>query len=151
MNSDFKDLLSTFNAHRVEYLIVGAHALAVHGLVRATKNFDLWIRPTAENAERVLQALAAFGAPLHDLGAADLAQPGLVFQIGVAPLRIDLLTEIDGVIFETAWRRRIGVNLAGLEAPVLAREDLLSNKLSICTMQDLADVEQLERDAREPG
>ena len=151
MNSDFKDLLSTFNAHRVEYLIVGAHALAVHGFVRATKDLDLWIRPSAENAERVVRALAAFGAPLQDLVPADLARPGVVFQIGVAPLRVDLLTEIDGVAFEIAWPRRISAKLGGLEAPVLAREDLLTNKRSTGRTQDLADVEQLERDASEFG
>src|SRR5215475_9924492 len=99
VNRDFRDLLAEFNAHGVEYLVVGAHALAAHGHVRATKDLDVWVRPASDNAERVLSALRAFGAPLHDLTQADLAAPGLVFQIGVAPLRIDIMTSIDGVEF----------------------------------------------------
>jgi hypothetical protein len=79
MNQDFRDLLAEFNAHGVEYLVVGAHALAVHGYVRATKDLDVWIRPELGNARRVIAALAAFGAPLHDLTEADLASPGTMF------------------------------------------------------------------------
>ena len=97
MNRDFKELLSTFNAQAVEYLVVGAHALASHGHVRATKDLDIWIRPGRENALHVLDALRDFGAPLHGLDEEDLATPGLIFQIGVAPVRIDILTAIDGV------------------------------------------------------
>src|SRR5512147_2756106 len=83
MNPDFRDLLAAFNARGVEFLVVGAHALAAHGLVRATKDLDLWIRPDSANAPRVLAALADFGAPLHDLAIEDLSRPGLIFQIGV--------------------------------------------------------------------
>lgn len=95
MSPDFRDLLSEFNARGVEFLVVGAYALAAHGRVRATGDFDVWIRPSQENAPRVLKALTAFGAPLQDLSHRDLAQPGVVFQIGVAPIRIDILTAID--------------------------------------------------------
>lgn len=103
MNPDFRDLLAAFNAHGVEYLVVGAHALAAHGHVRATKDLDVWVRPSASNAPRVLNALREFGAPLHDLVEDDLSRPGVVFQIGVAPLRIDVVTKIDGVEFQDAW------------------------------------------------
>jgi hypothetical protein len=89
--------LSVFNAHRVDYLVVGAHALAAHGHVRATGDLDVWVRPEPANAKRVIEALRAFGAPLLDLGEEDLIRPGTVFQIGIAPLRIDVLTSIDGV------------------------------------------------------
>lgn len=82
MNRDFSDLLAAFNAYDVDYLVVGAHALAAHGHVRATKDLEVWVRPDAENAKRVLQALSTFGAPLHDLTEADLTEPGLIFQIG---------------------------------------------------------------------
>ena len=88
MNRDFRDLLAEFNAQGVEYLVVGAHALAAHGHVRATKDLDVWVRPDAENAKRVVTALKAFGAPLHDLTEADLTTPGLIFQIGVPPVRL---------------------------------------------------------------
>jgi hypothetical protein len=102
MNQDFRDLLAEFNAAGVEFLVVGAHALAAHGLVRATKDLDVWVRPEAGNAERAIAALGAFGAPLHDLSIDDLARPGLIFQIGVAPIRIDVITAIDGVAFDDA-------------------------------------------------
>ena len=94
MNFDFKDILAEFNAHNVEFIVVGAHALAAHGCVRATKDLDVWVRPDRENAVRVIQALQSFGAPLHDVTEDDFAAPGTTFQIGLPPLRIDILTEI---------------------------------------------------------
>lgn len=97
MNPDFKELLHAFNAHDVEYLIVGAHALAAHGHVRATKDLDLWVRPDKSNAQKVLQALSDFGAPLGDLTIDDLSRKETIFQIGLPPLRIDVITDIDGV------------------------------------------------------
>lgn len=100
MNPDFRDLLHEFNAHGVEFLVVGAHALAAHGHVRATKDLDVWTRPSPMNAERVYSALKTFGAPLADLSVVDLSTAGTVFQIGVAPIRIDVITAIDGVDFE---------------------------------------------------
>ena len=106
MNPDFKELLLAFNAGNVEYLIVGAHALAAYGHVRATKDLDVWVRPDRENAQRVLSALTDFGAPLGDLSIEDLSQTGTIFQIGMPPLRIDVITEIDGVDFEDAWPDR---------------------------------------------
>jgi hypothetical protein len=144
LNSDFRDLLATFNAHSVEYLVVGAHALAVHGHVRATKDLDVWVRPSSQNAPNTLQALASFGAPLHDLSEADMSQPGLIFQIGVPPVRIDIITSIDGVEFAEAWADRIEANLDGLHVPVLSRHHLIANKKASGRLQDLADVERLE-------
>lgn len=145
MHSDFSDLLSTFNAHGVEYLVVGAHALAAHGLIRATKDLDVFVRPSADNAPRVFAALAAFGAPLHDLTERDLQTPGLIFQIGVPPVRIDVITVIDGVEFEDAWGSRATARLEGVEAPVLSRHHLIINKKAAGRTQDLADVEWLEK------
>lgn len=144
MNRDFSDLLAAFDAHGVEYLVVGAHALAAHGHVRATKDLDLWVRPNLENAAKVLAALAEFGAPLHDLAAEDLATPGTVFQIGVPPVRIDVITEIDGVRFDSAWPDRMEVALEGATIPVLSRHHLIANKKASGRLQDLADVERLE-------
>jgi hypothetical protein len=144
LNPDFNELLSIFNAHRVEYLIVGAHALAVYGHVRATKDLDVWVRPDPENATRILDALGEFGAPMLDLTLEDLAKPGLTYQIGVPPVRIDILTTIDGVEFHDAWRNRHEANLDELTVWVLSRRDLLANKRAAGRMQDLADVERLE-------
>ncbi len=145
MSPDFKDLLSTFNAHGVEYLVVGAHALAAHGRVRATGDLDVWVRPDLDNARRVIKALAAFGAPIHDLNAEDLTLPGTIFQIGVAPVRIDVLTGIDAVDFDEAWRARFQAQFAGHPVSVLSVEHLIRNKRAVGRAQDLADVEWLER------
>lgn len=144
MSPDFRDLLCAFNAHGVEYLVVDAHALAAHGHVRATKDLDVWVRPDPDNARRVLSALADFGAPVADLSEADLSEPGLILQIGVAPLRIDILTAIDGVEFSAAWPARVVARFAGADVPVLSREHLLQNKRASGRTQDLADIEWLE-------
>lgn len=144
MNRDFSDLIAEFNDHRVEFLVVGAHALAAHGHVRATKDLDVWVRPSAENAVRVIEALGAFGAPLHDLTDEDLTVPGTVFQIGVAPVRIDVLTTISGVDFSDAWAERVQTAFAGQPVAVLSRRLLIVNKKASGRLQDLADVERLE-------
>ena len=143
MSHDFRDLLAGFNVHNVEYLVVGAHALAAHGHVRATEDLDIWVRPEPENAKRVLTALRAFGAPLHDLTEKDLTAPGVVFQIGVAPLRINVLTAIDGVEFDEAWPSRFNTQFADQPITVLSKEHLIKNKRATGRTQDLADVERL--------
>ena len=145
MNEDFKELLAAFNAQGVEYLVVGAHALAAHGHVRATKEFDVWVRPEVGNATCVLAALRGFGAPLHGLTELDLATPGLIFQIGVAPVRIDIITEIDAVGFADAWGERVETSFAGEPTQVLSRKHLIQNKRASGRAQDLADVEWLEK------
>ena len=149
MNPDFKELLLTFNAHGVEYLIVGAHALAAYGHVRATKDLDLWIRPDRQNAERVLAALSAFGAPLSDLTLDDLSAASTIFQIGVPPLRIDLMTTIDGIEFTDAWPDRFNTNFVGVPVFVISRHHLIANKEATGRLQDLADAERL-KETREP-
>jgi hypothetical protein len=151
MNRDFKDLLSEFFRHGVEHLVVGAHALAAHGHVRATKDLDVWIRTTPDNASRVVKALAAFGAPLSGLSAGDFSKPGITFQIGVAPMRIDICTQLDGVTFDTAWPRRELRNIGGVDVPIMSAEDLIANKKATGRLQDLADVEALEALRRGPG
>lgn len=143
MNPDFKDLLREFNEQGVEYLVVGAHALAAHGHVRATKDLDIWVRPSPTNAAQVISALTRFGAPLHDLTESDLTRPGLIFQIGVPPLRIDVITAIDGVAFDEAWPDRVEVKLGDQTIPVLSRHHLIANKKASGRLQDLADIERL--------
>jgi hypothetical protein len=145
MNPDFRDLLAAFNGRGVKFIVVGAHALAAHGLVRATKDLDVWVEPDLDNAERVLAALAEFGAPLHDLTVTDLARPGLIFQIGVEPIRIDIITAIDGVEFSDAWGERVQARFADQDAAVLSRRHLLINKRTAGRDQDLLDVKWLEK------
>ncbi len=146
VNQDFSDLLSEFNAQSVEYLVVGAHALAAHGHIRATKDLDVWVRPDADNARRVMKALGNFGAPLLDLSESDLSEPGITFQIGVEPLRIDILTQIDGVTFDEAWDGRVLATFARIPVTVLSKAYLIQNKRASGRKQDLADVEWLEND-----
>ena len=145
MNQDFRDLLAEFNARQVEFLLVGAHALAAHGHVRATQDLEVWVRPSPENAKRVIEALRAFGAPLRDLTEDDLSTPGVVFQIGVEPIRIDVLTAIDGIGFDEAWADRLMLKFADQGVCVLSKEHLIKNKLAAGRLQDLADVEALKR------
>jgi hypothetical protein len=149
VSSDYRDLLAEFNAHHVEYIVVGAHALAAHGHVRATKDLDVWVRPTQQNADRVMASLRSFGAALFDLTTEDLATPGVVFQIGVAPVRIDVITKIDGVGFDEAWADRVRATFADQAVFVLSREKLIANKTAAGRPQDLADVAWLEQHAIE--
>ena len=149
MNRDFRDLFAELNAHSVEYLVVGAHALAVHGHVRATRDLDVWVRPDPANARRVFDALASFGAPTQQITVADLAQPGLILQIGVPPVRIDVLTSIDGVEFGESWPARVKARFADQEVNVLSKEHMIRNKRASGRTQDLADVEALEGRGRE--
>jgi hypothetical protein len=144
VNPDFKELLLAFNEHHVEYLIVGAHALAAYGHVRATKDLDVWVRPDRENAQSVLEAISDFGAPVGDLTLEDLSKPGTIFQIGTPPLRIDIITEIDGVDFADAWPDRFETSFGGVPALVISRHYLIVNKKTAARLQDLADVEKLE-------
>ena len=147
MNPDFADMLSALSAAGVEFLIVGAHALAAHGVPRATGDLDIWVRPTRENADKTLRALAAFGAPLTDLSAEDLTRPDTVFQMGLPPARIDILSGITGVAFEDAWQRRIEVRLGALDVPVLSKTDFIVNKMAVGRPKDLADMALLDEAA----
>lgn len=144
MNPEFKELLLAFNAHGVEYLGVGAHALAAYGHVRATKELDVWVRPNQDNGQRVIAALAEFGAPVGDLLPDDLAKPGTIFQIGVPPLRVDIITDIDVVSFSDAWPKRSEFQLGAVPVLVISRQHLIINKKSAGRLQDLADAEKLE-------
>ena len=147
-NPDFRDLLSALSAEGAEFLIVGAHAVMLYTAPRYTKDLDIWVRPTPENAARAHRALAAFGAPMADLTVDDLATPGTIFQIGIAPNRVDILTTIEAVTFEEAWARRVSSAYGGVPIALLSLEDLLTNKRAVGRRQDLLDVEKLEERLR---
>jgi len=139
LNQDFKEILSAFIAEKVEFLVVGGYAMAFHGYVRATGDIDLWIRISDENAKRVWRALEEFGAPLFDLNIKDLKMPGMVFQIGLVPSRIDVITQIDGVEFETAWLEHKIIEIENLQIPVIGKTQLLINKQSTGRAKDRND------------
>lgn len=143
LNPDYRDILSAFGSSAVEYVVVGAYALAAHGQPRATGDIDLWVRPTIENAYRVINALRVFGAPPSDIRAEDFEKPEVVLQIGVSPRRIDILTSIDGVEFEEAWEDRMEIELEGVVVPVISRAHFIQNKQATGRAQDLADIERL--------
>jgi hypothetical protein len=145
LNPNFVEMLRELSATGADFLIVGGHALSVHGYVRATMDFDIWVRPASENARRVYQAVIRFGAPLNGLTVDDLTTPGLIYQIGVKPERIDILTTLSGVDFETAWERRIQAVVDGASYNVIGREDLIANKRASGRPIDLIDADKLER------
>lgn len=144
MNRDFAEILSELFEAGAEFLIVGAHALAAHGIPRATGDLDIWIRPTPENAGRVFQALVRFGAPLFDLTRDELTRPDTVFQIGMPPARVDILSGISGVDFDTAWARRMTVTIDDQTLAVLSREDFITNKRAAGRPKDLLDLALLD-------
>lgn len=149
LNENFKDMLSAFGEAEADYLLVGAYAMAAHGCPRATADIDFWVRPSEANAARVWTALEAFGAPLSMVSVADFCTPDVVYQIGVAPQRIDILTSISGVDFEDAWRERLIVELEGVSVSVIGLRHLHANKLASGRAKDHQDAIILEEVIRE--
>jgi predicted nucleotidyltransferase len=146
MSPDFLDLLRALSDADARFLVVGAYAVGVHGRPRATKDLDVWVEASADNAPKVVKGLMEFGAPLMGLTEADLSTPGVGLQIGVEPGRIDILTSISGVRFEDAWLRKVQANFAeGLRCNVIGLVELLQNKRAAGRPQDLADVAALEQ------
>lgn len=144
LTDDYRDMLLALRSAEADFLIIGTYALGVHGLVRATKDIDIWVRPTAENAERVWRALLDFGAPLHGVAQDDFSKPGIILQIGVAPIRIDITTAIDGVDFESCWHNKIKTELFGIDVYVIGRADFVKNKRATGRSQDNVDIDRLE-------
>lgn len=144
MPPDFVELLRAFVAADVRFMVVGAYALGLHGRPRATGDLDVWVDATPENAASVLRALAEFGAPLHDLTADDLSREGITYQIGLPPLRIDILTTLTGITFSEAWPHRVRGNLGDVEVDFIGRADFIRNKRATGRHKDLGDIEGLE-------
>jgi hypothetical protein len=136
--------LGELSTAEARFMVVGGYAVSFHSRPRATGALDLWVEPTAANAARVFRALRTFGAPLQELTQADLTQPDVVYQIGVPPRRIDLLTSLTGLSFDEAWADRTSGLLGGLEVPFIGRKSLIRNKRALGRARDLADLESLE-------
>ena len=143
-NQDFRDMLSALNDASVDYLVVGAYAVAAHGFPRATGDLDIWVRANPESAPKVLKALQVFGAPMHEIDESDFASPSVVFQIGIPPGRIDILTMVSGLDFDSAWTNKISLTIDDVTFPVIGRADLISNKRATGRPKDLADIAGLE-------
>jgi len=146
LNSDYKDMLQVLLDHGVKFLLVGAYAMAAHGYPRATGDIDIWVEPSPDNSPRVYHALAAFGAPLQELDETTFVKLGIVFQIGVSPRRIDVMSAISGVGFEEAYQHRQIVEIEGLPVPILSYDDLIKNKRATGRDKDRLDADRLEKD-----
>ena len=143
LNKNFTDMLSAFSEAQVEYLLVGAYAMAAHGCPRATGDIDFWIRASEANARRVWEALEKFGAPLSEVCTSDFCTAGIVYQMGVPPQRIDILTSISGVEFDEAWPERLTVQIDELSVDVIGIRQLYTNKLAAGRAKDRLDAEIL--------
>ena len=147
MPADLKELLRVLSAHGVEFLVVGGYAFGAYTEPRATKDLDIFIRCDEENSEAIYRALAEFGAPLHDLVPSDF-RDGSCFQIGSPPARVDILQQIDGINFDEAWKNRVEAIIEGeIRVAIIARDDLIRNKLASGREQDLLDVKKLRASA----
>lgn len=144
-NRDFKDLFKIFNEEKVEYLIVGAHAVIFYAEPRYTKDLDIWINPTAKNAEKLWKALCRFGAPLKDISQNDFTDTELVYQIGVAPNRIDILMGITELSFGDAVKNSVSSTYDGIPIKIIGKNDLIKTKKATGRDQDLLDVKRLEK------
>ena len=145
VNADFRDLFAALNDAEARYLVVGAHAVAFYAEPRFTKDLDIWVEASPANAPRVIAALQAFGAPMSGVTEADFSRPEITLQIGVAPNRIDVTTQIDGVAFESAWPNRTASVFGGLPIWLIGRRDLVVNKEAAGRPQDRLDLELLSR------
>jgi hypothetical protein len=145
VNRDFRDLFVALNDAGARYLVVGAHAVAYYAEPRFSKDLDVWVDASPANAPQVMAALRAFGAPLQAVSEDDFSAPGVTLQIGVAPNRIDVATQVDGVTFEVAWPNRVETQFGDQRIWLIGRDDLLANKKAAGRPQDLLDLDTLAR------
>jgi len=143
LNKDYKEMLQLLLNNKVKFLVVGAYAMGIHGYPRATGDLDIWVEASSENSEKIHQSLSEFGAPLSEVTKSTFCEEGIVFQIGVAPRRIDIITKIDGVDFNKAYSDKQEIEVEGLKIPFLSKEDLIKNKDSTGRDKDKLDAKYL--------
>ena len=144
MNADYIDMLKCLNKAGVDYILVGGWAVNIYGYIRATVDLDIWILADAGNAKKVYSAVAEFGAPVSEMKPEDFAEYGMIFQIGVAPCRVDIISKISGVSYADAVTRAVPKTIDGIPVRIISLEDLIANKKASGRAKDLADVEVLE-------
>ena len=143
INSTFVEMLSILAEEKAEFLVVGGYAVAMHAEPRFTKDLDIWYKPTKANAAKVWRALVRFGAPMEGVSAADLADPKVFFQIGVAPVRIDMIAAVQPLDFNAAKARAVNATFENANMPILSFDDLLASKRFADRPQDREDVKAL--------
>lgn len=145
LNEDYKEMLQLLSEEQVDFIIVGAYALGAHGYPRATGDIDIWVKPNHINSRKLYKALARFGAPLEQIEIDDFSMEGIIFQIGVIPRRIDLITKIDGVTYEEADEDKITLEVEGLQLPVISLIKLIKNKMATGREKDELDIKTLKK------
>ncbi|MBU1122303.1 MAG: hypothetical protein KKF54_06390 [Candidatus Omnitrophica bacterium] len=145
LNEDYKEILQILLNNKVKFLVVGAYAMGAQGYPRATGDFDIWVEPSPENSKKVYNSLAEFGAPLKQINTETFIKKGIIFQIGVVPRRIDILTFIDGVKFDKAYKDKENIKIEGLTIPFLSKENIIKNKKATGREKDKLDVKYLRK------
>ncbi|MBU0694699.1 MAG: hypothetical protein KKC11_08565 [Candidatus Omnitrophica bacterium] len=145
LNEDYKEILQILLNNKVKFLIVGAYAMGAQGYPRATGDFDIWVEPSPENSKKVYDSLSEFGAPLEQINTETFIKKGIIFQIGVVPRRIDILTFIDGVKFDKAYKDKENIKIEGLTIPFLSKENIIKNKKATGREKDKLDVKYLRK------
>ena len=144
LNEDYKEILQILLNNDVKFLVIGAYAMGAYGYPRATGDFDIWVEASAENSKKIYKSFSEFGTPLFDISRETFAKKGIYFQIGVAPRRIDVITHIDGVIFEEAYKTKKIINIENLQLPFLSKENLIKNKEATGREKDKLDADYLK-------
>lgn len=145
LNEDYRDMLQILLDNKVRFLVVGAYAMGAYGFPRATGDFDIWVDTSPENSKKVYSSLSRFGAPLTEISEETFTEEDIVFQIGIAPRRIDILTHIDGVRFKDAYESKVVIEVEGLPIPFISKNDLIKNKRSTGREKDKLDADYLSR------
>jgi hypothetical protein len=144
LNEDYKEMLQVLSENKVRFLIVGAYAMGIYGYPRATGDFDIWVENTKDNSERIYKALSQFGAPLTEINPGTFSEKGIIFQIGVAPRRIDIISHIDGVEFKEAYKNKEEIEIEAIKIPFISKQSLIKNKESTGREKDRLDVDYLK-------
>lgn len=145
LNKDYHEMLQILKENEVQFLVVGAYALGAYGYPRATGDIDIWVNNSLKNSKRIFNSLAKFGAPLSGISENTFTEKNIVFQIGIAPRRVDIITHIDGVSFKDAYKSRKLIDVEGLEIPFISKKDLIKNKRSTGRERDKLDADQLSK------
>jgi predicted nucleotidyltransferase len=145
LNDDYREMLSILAEEKVKFMVIGAFALSTYGYPRATGDIDIWVEASEENSKNIFMSLIRFGAPMEKITREDFKSEGIIFQIGIAPRRIDITTAIDGVRFIDAYPKRKIIKISDIEVPVISLEDLIINKEATGREKDLLDVKMLKK------